>query len=101
MNEDLKIEFGELYLLKSSSTYWVVNAQREMKFCDGNPIIVKIEHSFRDMIFFGHLQDGGYEIELEFKKEDIIKKYEEKETNYLNFFKHDLLLPLQNTDFLI
>lgn len=80
MDKDDIIEIGELYSLDPTSDYWVVNAQRNMRFCDGNPIIVKVEHTHMDKIFFGHIQDGGGEIELEFGKEQILGKFD-KEKN--------------------
>ena len=88
----MKIEFGELYKLNPNSDYWIVNAQRMMKFTDGNPIVVKLEHSFRDQLFFGHLQDGGGEIEVEFGIDDIVEKYdkEKEKIKDLMFLYYDL-----------
>lgn len=76
--DDIKIEFGELYRLKQDSDYWIVNAQRTMRFTDEKPIVVKMEHSHRNKIFFGHLQDGGNEIEVEFGINDIVEKFDKE-----------------------
>jgi hypothetical protein len=76
--DDIKIEFGELYRLKQDSDYWIVNAQRTMRFTDGQPIIVKLEHSHLNKLFFGHLQDGGCEVEIEFGINDIVEKFDKE-----------------------
>ena len=97
--ENLKIEFGELYILNSASDYWIVNAQRRMKFTDGNPVVVKLEHSFRDQFFFfGHLQDGGGEVEVEFGIDDIVEKYdkEKEKIKDLTFLLYDIHRDIQD-----
>lgn len=96
--DDIKIEFGELYRLKQDSDYWIVNAQRKMKFTDGNPVVVKLEHSFRDQVFFGHLQDGGGEVEVEFGIDDIVEKYdkEKEKIKDLIFLLYDLHNDIQD-----
>lgn len=104
--DDIKIEFGELYVLKKDSEYWIVNIQRMMKFTDDNPIVVKLEHSFCNKLFFGHLQNEASqnEIEIEFSISDIVEKYdikkykEEEELKRFNliFPTYDLLGNIQN-----
>ena len=68
-----EVVLGKEYVLDKDYEYWCIELQRLVKITSNLPIIVKINQTFQNRIFFGKLIDS--QGELEFGPEAIIKEY--------------------------
>lgn len=60
--EDIVI--GKEYVLSNDYEYWSTELQRKIKISNDQDVIVKIEHTHRNQVFFGRLIDSNGEIEF-------------------------------------
>lgn len=83
-----EIEVGKEYVLKNDHEYWCIDLQRMIRICDGQDIIVKINSTFQNQVFFGKLIDSQGEIE--FGPDEVLREYDEEEkikkSNICQFF---------------
>lgn len=74
------IEIGKYYIIKPGKYYFCTNIQTEVQFKE-TPLVIKIEHTHRDYIYFGklvkHLPFGDEltDVELEVDQIDILCEY--------------------------
>lgn len=80
------IILGKEYILKSDYDYWCIELQRNIRICPGQEMVVKINQTHLNQVFFGTLIDS--QGELEFGPDAVLSEYkaQEKPSSLIHFF---------------